>query len=747
MGSKNSSEVFNETLEAIEGGCYTGSAGKVEFVFSREELAQVRFYPASEVVRLIERDHPDELVAADKRCRLVVRDIDTLAGAELANMYASQNDDAQVKPPLILNYANPLGPYEATSGGFESQEGNLCRRTTLFASLSSDDAQPYYASCENTHDGLYSHAMLLSPNVEAFRDANANALAEPMCVAVLSATAPYAPDLEDFGRDALFAVIKTRILGMLCVAADNGYDRLVFGPWGCDEASNDPQTMARAFAEALREVRYNSPDGRTCICGADGLFERIVFAISDESEDKRVLKAFVEHLGYFHSDPDEQGSRRRIARIDQHIDKFRGCLIGGAIGDALGYPVEFISYDSICNRYGGGGIRCSDAFDGENPALISDDTQMTLFTAAGVLSGAASASLYGTAGPVQTYVRDAYLDWLSTQDPLFKGNPSTTWLLDVDELHNRRAPGTTCIASLREGGKGTLDNLVNDHKGCGGVMRVAPWGLYARDTSAEELVRTGAALAAITHGHPQGWIPAGALSFIVNRCAFGVESGWADPFDELKAIVLECAESLETWFPDHVRDARVVADLLMQAVLLCDSDEPDHKCIELLGEGWVAEETLAIAVYAALRHATDFSAAVEAAVNHGGDSDSTGAVCGNIMGALLGIDAIDPALVEGVELSATILQVADDLCRDGKPDEFGQRHDDAWLSRYALSASEVDVPEELLADIADEVAEPPRTTNKFCTKCGAPIVEGNKFCTKCGQPATNDRNLPELPQL
>ena len=66
-------------------------------------------------------------------------------------------------------------------------------------------------------------------------------------------------------------------------------------------------------------------------------------------------------------------------------DKFKGCLIGGASGDALGYTVEFLEYEQIQSLYGEKGITEYTLTD--NVALVSDDTQMTLFTANGLLRG------------------------------------------------------------------------------------------------------------------------------------------------------------------------------------------------------------------------------------------------------------------------------------------------------------------------------------------------------------------------
>ena len=90
-------------------------------------------------------------------------------------------------------------------------------------------------------------------------------------------------------------------------------------------------------------------------------------------------------------------------------------------------------------------------------------------------------------------------------------------------------------------------------------------------------------------------------------------------------------------------------------------DELD--AIRQLGEGWVAEETAAIAVYCALRYADDFERAIIASVNHSGDSDSTGAVTGNILGAYLGYSAIPEKFLDNLELADILTDFATRLSK------------------------------------------------------------------------------------
>ena len=365
-------------------------------------------------------------------------------------------------------------------------------------------------------------------------------------------------------------------------------------------------------------------------------------------------------------------------------DRIRGCLIGGAAGDALGYPVEFFSEQTLRERCGDGGIRQYLPDPVSGTARISDDTQMTLFTANGLLVGDTRMALRGIGAQPHDYVSRAYQDWLITQRtsaPARDTHASICWLMDIPALYRCRAPGSTCLSALtQQQGQPPLESYIshpqNHSKGCGGVMRVAPLGV-SRYTAVpiEALDREGAELAAITHGHSLGYMPAAVLTHILHRIVYPERT------QTLLQIVCEARDTVRALFAGdkHLDELTARIDL---AIRLADNDEPDLANIHRLGEGWVAEETLAVAIYCALRHADDFSAGIIAAVNHCGDSDSTGAVTGNILGALLGYDAIDKAWTRDLELRDVILELADDL--DRRPERLQDCRiiDRDWAQKY-----------------------------------------------------------------
>lgn len=362
-------------------------------------------------------------------------------------------------------------------------------------------------------------------------------------------------------------------------------------------------------------------------------------------------------------------------------DQIRGSLVGGAIGDALGYTIEFNSEGQIFRKYGDNGTTEYELVNGK--ALISDDTQMTLFTAVGLLVGDTRGALRGIMGSPSSYVALAYTDWYKTQTvrmgDLNNDDFHYTWLLDIPELFNRRAPGTTCMSSItkeRTGAEDYIKNPANNSKGCGGIMRVAPVSLlYNNRHLIEETDEEAAQIAAITHGHSLGYMPAMVLNHII-YLILDVENSLS-----LKDIVIDAKVTACKKFADdkHIHE---LAELIDLAIELSENADNDLKNIRRLGEGWVAEETLAIAIYCSLKYQNDFSKAIITSVNHNGDSDSTGAVTGNILGALVGYDAIDSKWKDNLELHDVILEIADDLNQGCLMSEYGEYRDPAWLCKY-----------------------------------------------------------------
>lgn len=312
---------------------------------------------------------------------------------------------------------------------------------------------------------------------------------------------------------------------------------------------------------------------------------------------------------------------------DERRSRTLGCLMGGAIGDAFGYPVEFMSRRSIAKTHGPEGL-VAPVFGEDERWVVSDDTQMTLFTVEGAARG------WGQEGKaVLESIRLSYVDWLRTQHGKFRDFSDDTGLLLLPELWVQRAPGGTCLRALGQGGRGTIEQPINDSKGCGGVMRVAPIGVMGT-LNPEACFWLAARAAALTHGHPSGYWSAGVLAAIVRRILDG---------DTLRGAVEKEAAQLA-----GLPGAEEVLELLHKAI------DPATKDIAELGEGWVAEEALAMGVFGALR-GRDFPEVLRISANHDGDSDSTASIAGQIYGVMTGIEEMPYDWI-------TRLDVVDALC-------------------------------------------------------------------------------------
>lgn len=676
--------MLQDTLKILEQGYYAVNGHTVRLKLSRQEMEEAHVFLPDDVKK-ISQFKDFEHIHVIGRCGYGCENEDSFTLArkrlEQTSHLRTEND----KPILVLNLANATHIGGGVRNGAKAQEEDLCRKSSLLLSLESDNARSYYEYNRSLHTQMGSDAVIIHPQVEIIKDGDGNLLEDSVIVAVMTCAAPNLRyGMEGLTQEAYEKMVYQRITGMLKVAARFGYRFLVLGAFGCGAFDNDARLVSDLFYKALKEFDF---DGMK----ESDMFRRIDFAVMDHSADQYNFKEFSRNFENFYRDEDEEDTQRALARMKEtevKLDQIRGSMIGGAVGDALGYAVEFSSEEDIFKTYGSDGITEYELTDGK--ALISDDTQMTLFTANGILVGETRLCMRGIGGIPRGYVEYAYQDWLKTQTSDFKTvnkyerfseKGGRSWLLDVPELFARRAPGNTCLSALEERSQMAysddfLQSPVNHSKGCGGVMRIAPMALkYNYFTSREVLDMEAAQLAAITHSHSLGYMPAAVVCDIISGIL------WAYPEKSLRELVLEARDMAEKLFKDDP-NLPALTEIINKAVLLSENDADDLDNIHALGAGWVAEETMAIAIYCALKYQNDFSKAIITAVNHGGDSDSTGAVTGNILGTMVGYEAIEDKWKKNLELHDVILEVADDLCHGCQMDEYSHYTDEAWVSKY-----------------------------------------------------------------
>lgn len=301
------------------------------------------------------------------------------------------------------------------------------------------------------------------------------------------------------------------------------------------------------------------------------------------------------------------------------LQRSEGAMLGAAYGDSLGAAVEFLTEDYIVKLYGPDGITNLDEVYG-NVGNITDDTQMAIATAKGIIR--ASRRGPNKNNSVVTRIWHEYLGWYDSQSY-------------IDEI---RSPGSTCLRALGTGLMGTVEKPLNNSSGCGAVMRVHPIGIAYKPDQAYVL---GLDSGAITHGNPDAYVPSGFLAMLVSRIIDGADIGEAlgKSMEHLERLYLNT---------DKPKTYRGTLNTLNKALNAPRSGSypeiiDNHFGGYTKSGGWYGHDALAISVYAATV-VDDPLKAVQIAVNHSGDSDSTGSITGAIVGAQYGPKAFKETL-------------------------------------------------------------------------------------------------------
>ncbi|MFD5932429.1 ADP-ribosylglycohydrolase family protein [Streptomyces sp. NPDC060333] len=374
--------------------------------------------------------------------------------------------------------------------------------------------------------------------------------------------------------------------------------------------------------------------------------------------------------------PDQVPANVRPAlwgRVEQQDfrSRVRGTLLGAAIGDALGAPVAGLSLDGIREAYGLAGLTELAPAHGRR-GTVTASTQLTLFTVDGLIRAHVRRDTGGWHPP--TDVHRAYLRWAATQhdwgpDERRKDNG---WLAQEEWLYARRGPDRACMTGFADETLGTLEQPKNPTaRDAAATVRSAPFGLLVGWEPALVL-QLAVECATQSHGHPTAFLSAGALAVIVHGLTRG---------ESLDAAI-QRALGLLVARAQH----QPVTDALRRAVSAAAQGEPNPKVVESLspGDGRDAEDALAVAVYCALV-AEDVPHGLRLAVNHGGDSTATGALCGALLGALHGETALPAAWLADLEGRSTMLELSDDFALEmtqGPALHGPSVSAPGWLARY-----------------------------------------------------------------
>ena len=354
---------------------------------------------------------------------------------------------------------------------------------------------------------------------------------------------------------------------------------------------------------------------------------------------------------------------------------YRGCLLGMAVGDAMGYTVDNRSWQEIQEDYGPNGLLGYDLVNGY--ADVTSYTQLAAFTCNGLLFGLTRGQMTGRMAPFIKYVALSSREWAASQRPW--GRPSRTycWLLRRPELCRRHCMDTRMMDTLSRENLGTLETPRNHFADPGGMTSAIGVGLFFHEDrmDQQEIDRLGAEAVALTHGSPTAFLSGAVLTHLISRMP-------KHPNASLKALILDAVESVKDQFGHQYSQIFEIGTLVRHAITYAQSPNlrPQEVMEQLSCDN--AAQVLAGAVYSCLISGGDFDRAMITAVNHSGRSACVGAIVGAILGIRLGEEALPDFYVECLEPAETLRELADDLYT-GCPMEMGNKLFDLdWDYKY-----------------------------------------------------------------
>ena len=354
---------------------------------------------------------------------------------------------------------------------------------------------------------------------------------------------------------------------------------------------------------------------------------------------------------------------------------YRGCLLGLAVGDAMGYTVDSRSLDQIREDYGPNGLLGYDLVNGF--AEITSYTQLAAFTCNGLLFGLTRGQMRGQMAPLVRYISLSHREWAAGQRPWGRPQQSYCWLLQQKEFCRRHCMDTWMLDTLSREVLGTPEEPVNSFSSPAALCAAIGVGLFydPENMEQEDLERLGAESVALTHGSPHAFLPGALLARLTSLCLHRRKV-------PLSQLLEEAMDSLCRGIGHGYGHTQELCSLIRRAMALAgDSNVAPTDAMEQL-RCETGSQVLAGAVYACLTCEADFDGAMITAVNHSGRSAAVGAITGALLGARLGAMALPEFYLECLEPALLLVELADDLYH-GCPMEMGNRlFDDDWHRKY-----------------------------------------------------------------
>lgn len=354
--------------------------------------------------------------------------------------------------------------------------------------------------------------------------------------------------------------------------------------------------------------------------------------------------------------------------MERRISGCRGCLLGLAVGDAMGHTVDEKSWQEIQEDYGPNGLLGYDLVN--DSAVGSAYTQVAAYVSNGLLLGI-------TRGKPELYLRFVGLslrEWARAQ--YFPRDPekSWCWVAKIPQMRGRKCKDSRMLDALRLDALGTVEKPVNRASTPGGLPGAVAVGLgcNGKGMARELAVPLGTETVALTHGNVETFLCGGVLA----ECIASVLDG---PEIPLREHFLSAVDAMVSCFGTRYEQAGELANMLRRVIHSAwpPADEPREVMEKLECE--TAAQCLAGAMYACLVWQEDFDSAMILAVNHSGRSAAVASIAGSILGARMGAEALPDFYLECLEIAPVLEELARDM-NLGSP--TAGLFDDDWDQKY-----------------------------------------------------------------
>ena len=359
--------------------------------------------------------------------------------------------------------------------------------------------------------------------------------------------------------------------------------------------------------------------------------------------------------------------------METNSASYRGCLLGMAVGDAMGATVDSKNYAKICETYGPAGLLGYDLVNGF--ASISSYTQVAGYTCNGLLLSISRGQLSSTFA--MRAVVQALKEWARVQHLPRDPKKRVCWLSQVSTFRQRRCMDARTLDAMTREVLGTPEKPANMADGPGSLTAAIPVGLFFHPQRMQfhEIGKLGAQVVALTHGDPMAFLSGAVLAYIIAALIY-------DPESRIEEHFSQAAQAVHGQFGAQFPQTKTLCALLDQAIALSRKPEIPHwQAMEQLGCN-NAGQVLAGAMYAVLAGNEDFDAATIIAVNHSGKSAAVGALTGAILGAKLGEDALPEFYLECLDSAQVLRELATDLFNACPKGVRTRLFDDEWDRKY-----------------------------------------------------------------